>query len=56
MAHKEQSREEGLEVSSRGAGIQRLGLGRQPRYRAGTWGVGFWGSPRMMKKRGPGLQ
>ena len=56
VARKVQSREEGLEVSSRGAGIQRLGLGRQPRYRAGTWGVGFWGSPRMMKKRGPGLQ
>ena len=56
MAHKEQSREEDLEVSSRGTGIQRLGLGRQPRDRAGTWGVEFRGSPRMMKKRGPGLQ
>ena len=56
MAHKEQSREEDLEVSSRGAGIQKLGLRRQPRDRAGTWGVGCWGSPRMMKKMGPGLQ
>ena len=56
VAHKEQSREEDLEVSSRGTGIQRLGLGRQPRDRAGTWGVEFRGSPRMMKKRGPGLQ
>ena len=42
MDCKEQSREEGLEGSSRGAGIQRLGLGGSPETERGTgeWGAG----------------
>ena len=45
------SREEGLEVSSRGAGP-----GEAAQRLSGNWGVGCWGSPRMMKEGGPGLQ